>query len=79
MQPIILIAKVNRSLRLDDDEKIPLWDDMKSCTSLEKCGVDALKRNGDPGNEAVVDTYTSEVTLSSKGKNGVHLRYMRFM
>ena len=63
----IIRAKANRALELAD-ERILLWDHMNSLKSLGKYSVNVPKRNGEPGREAKVDVFTSEVQLVGKGK-----------
>ncbi len=64
----IIRAKANRTLLLDDDEKILLWDYMQSRKSLGNYSINVPKRNGEPGRDAKVAIYASEVTLAGKGK-----------
>ena len=64
----IVRAKANRTLLLDDDEKILLWDYMQSRKSLGNYSINVPKRNGEPGRDAKVNVYASEVTLAGKGK-----------
>lgn len=64
----IIRAKANRTIELDDDETMPLWDYMNSLKKLGKYSVNVPKRNGEPGREATVDVFASEVRLLGKGK-----------
>jgi hypothetical protein len=64
----IVRAKANRTLLLDDDEKVPLWERMYSVETLGQYSIHIPKRNGEPGREAVVDICAAEVTLAGKGK-----------
>lgn len=77
----IIRAKANRALLLDDDERIPLWDYMQSLKKLGKFSVNIPKRNGEPGRDAAVNIYASEVTLAGKGKKrkplSIHVVYVK--
>jgi len=77
----IVRAKANRTLLLDDDERMPLWDFMKSRKSIGNYSVNVPKRNGEPGRDAKVDVYASEVTLAGKGKKrqplSLHVVYVK--
>lgn len=64
----IVRAKANRTLELDDDETIALWDYVNSEKSIGKYSVDLPKRNGEPGRNAVLNVVASEVRLKGKGK-----------
>ena len=63
----IIRAKANRALELEDD-RISLWDHMNTLKCLGKYSVNVPKRNGEPGREANVDVFASEVQLAGKGK-----------
>ena len=64
----IVRAKTNRVLLLDNEERIPLWDYMNSLKTLGNYRVNVPKRNGEPGRNAKVDVYSSEIQLAGKGK-----------
>lgn len=64
----IIRAKANRTIELDDDETASLWDHMNSLKKLGKYSVNVPKRNGEPGRNATVDVFASEVRLLGKGK-----------
>lgn len=64
----IVRAKANRTLLLDSDERIPLWDYMNNLKTLGKYSANVPKRNGEPDREAELDVFSSEVTLAGKGK-----------
>lgn len=77
----IIRAKANRTLLLDDDEKMPLWDYMQSCKSLGNYSINVPKRNGEPGRDAKVNVCASEVTLAGRGKKrkplSLHVVYVK--
>ena len=64
----IVRAKANRTLSLDNDDRTPLWDYMNSLESLGNYSVNVPKRNGEPGRDAKVDIFASEIQLAGKGK-----------
>jgi len=64
----IIRAKANRTIELDNDEKISLWDHMNSLKNLGKYSVNVPKRNGEPGREASIDVCASDVRFVGKGK-----------
>lgn len=64
----IIRAKANRTLELDSDEAIALWDYVGALKSIGKYSVNVPKRNGEPGREALISVSTSEVNLKGKGK-----------
>ena len=63
----IIRAKVNRALALEE-ERISLWDHMNSLKSLGKYSVNVPKRNGEPGRDASMNVFVSEVQLAGRGK-----------
>lgn len=63
----IIRAKSNRALVVED-ERVPLWDYMSSLKTLGKYRVNVPLRNGEPGREAEVNLFSSEIQLSGKGK-----------
>lgn len=77
----IVRAKANRSLLLDDEERMPLWDYLNSLKSLGNYSVNVPRRNGEPGRNAKVDVYSSEVQLAGRGKKrqtlSLHAVYLR--
>lgn len=64
----IIRAKANRTIELDNDDRMPLWEYMSSLKNLGKYSVNVPKRNGEPGREATVTVRASEVRLLGKGK-----------
>ncbi len=64
----IIRAKSNRTIELDNDDTMPLWDYMASLKKLGKYSVNVPKRNGEPGRDATVTVNASEVRLVGKGK-----------
>lgn len=64
----IIRAKANRTIELDNDERISLWDYMTSLKKLGKYSVNVPKRNGEPGRDATVTVSASEVRFVGKGK-----------
>lgn len=64
----IIRAKANRSIELDDDVHVSLWDYMSTLRNLGKYSVKVPKRNGDADREADINVYASEVRLRGKGK-----------
>lgn len=64
----IIRAKANRTLELDNDDRLPLWDYMNTQKSLGKYSIKIPKRNKEPERTALIDVYASEVHLLGKGK-----------
>ncbi|WP_444896910.1 IS4 family transposase [Microbulbifer sp. SSSA005] len=65
----IVRAKANRTLELDGEETVLLWDHMNEQKSIGLYAVDIPKRNGEPGRKAKVSVSTTEIRLLGKGKS----------
>ncbi|WP_444893312.1 IS4 family transposase [Microbulbifer sp. JMSA004] len=65
----IVRAKANRTLELDGEETVLLWDHMNEQKSVGLYTVDIPKRNGEPGRKAKVSVSTTEIRLLGKGKS----------
>ncbi|WP_445359852.1 IS4 family transposase [Microbulbifer sp. EKSA005] len=65
----IVRAKANRTLELDGEETVLLWDHMNEQKSVGLYTVDIPKRNGEPGRKAKVNVSTTEIRLLGKGKS----------
>jgi hypothetical protein len=66
----IIRAKANRKVEIDSesDETLLLWDYMASLKSLGNYSLNIPRRNGEPGRDASMNVFVSEVTLTGKGK-----------
>lgn len=63
----IVRAKANRTLALEGEEKIALWNYVNTLKSIGQYSVTVPKRNGEPGREALLTVVASEVCLKGKG------------
>ncbi len=64
----IIRAKANRTLELENDDRLPLWEHMNTLKSIGKYSINVPKHNGEPSRCALIDVYVSEVRLAGRGK-----------